>query len=94
MVIKLVVNAREKDGKLTGQKFIAFTTKKKDGTKVQLKFRKEIEGLPKKAGIYEMEIESTSMNLKLTDYGEVWWVSSNPISVKEYIPEDLAKDQF
>ena len=94
MIITLIVDAREKEGKISGSKYLAFKTNKRDGSRVPLKFRREVEGLPKKAGRYEMELESTSMNQRMTDYGEEWWCSANPISCKEYVPEDLAKDQF
>ena len=96
MTLKLTVIANERDGKISGQKYLAFKTTKKDGTKVPLKFRREVEGLPKKPGRYEMEIESSKMNMKAVDYGcgEEWWVSVTPISVKEFVPEDTAKDQF
>lgn len=94
MLLKLVVTAKEREGKLTGQKYLAFSTVKRDGSKVALKFRRDVEGLPKKAGKYEMEIESTTMNMSDRDGYEVWWVSDSPASIKDYIPEDIAKDQF
>lgn len=96
MKLTLTVTANEREGKISGQKYLAFKTAKKDGTKVPLKFRREVEGLPKKPGRYTMEIESSTMNMKAVDYGcgEEWWVSENPISIKEYVPEDTAKDQF
>ena len=94
MLKEIIITAREKQGKISGQKYLAFTAVKKDGQRVAIKFRKEVEGLPKKAGRYVFEIESTSMNSRMTDYGEEWWVSANPVSVKDYIPEDTAKDQF
>ena len=94
MIIKVIVTASEREGKISGQKYLAFTAIKRDGTKVNLKFRREVEGLPKKAGRYEMELESTAMNLSMQGKYETWWCAENPISVKPYIPEDLAKDQF
>ena len=94
MVLQLKVYAQEKLGKVSGQKYIAFKTTKKDGTRVPLKFRKELNNIPKRAGIYIMEIESECMNSRMTDYGEEWWVSQDPISVNNFVPEDTAKDQF
>ena len=94
MVLKLDVIGVEKLGKQSGQKYIAFRTTKKDGTRVPLKFRKELNNIPKRPGKYVMEIESSTMNSRMTDYGEEWWVSADPISVAEFIPEDTAKDEF
>ena len=94
MVKTIIITAREKQGKVSGQKYFAYTALKRDGTRVAIKFRKEVEGLPKKAGKYIFELESSCMNSRMTDYGEEWWVSENPISVEPYIPEDTAKDQF
>ena len=96
MKLTLNVIANEREGKISGQKYLAFKTQKKDGTKVPLKFRRDIEGLPKKPGRDVMDIESSKMNMKAVDYGcgEEWWVSEKPISINEFIPEDTAKDQF
>lgn len=94
MIKTIVVTGRELTGKISGQKYIAFFAVKRDGSRVALKFRKEVEGLPRKAGKYEMDIETASMNSSTRDGYEVWWVSQAPVDIREFVPEDTAKDQF
>ena len=53
--------------------FVSFTTVDKKGRKCRLKFTKECENVPKKAGKYKMIIDKNNMNIdKNSIYYTVW----------------------
>lgn len=94
MIKHIQIRGREKENKQKKTSFIVWSAKKTDGTWVKLKFRKEVDNLPKKEGSYIMTAESETMNKTHDDWGEVYWVASNPEAFEPVKNEDTAKDEF
>lgn len=95
-ILTIQIRGTEKESKQTKQKFIAWKCKKKDGTWARLKFTKNVDEIPKKEGVYNMELDSKEMNKANDDFGEVWWVDAQDTNPKftTFVRPDEAKDEF
>lgn len=94
MIKQIRVRAKEKENKQKKTSFLVWSAKKTDGTWVKLKFRKEVDNLPKKEGSYIMTVNTEYMNKSHDDWGEVYWVAENPELFEPVKSEDTAKDEF
>ena len=71
--ILLEVKARQVTNKEDGTKFMAFETYTKNNTRITLKFRREVEDLPKTEGTYYIEVLAIDANISnKKKYPELW----------------------
>lgn len=94
MLKQIIVRSREKENTAKKTKFLVWKAKKLDGTWVKLKFRQEVDNLPKNEGTYIMTVNTEYMNKSHDDWGEVYWVAQNPEAFEPIKNEDTAQYEF
>ena len=81
----IIIRAKERTKK-TGEKFMTYNARKKDGTWMRAKIRKDATQTPKTEGMFEIDCDEKNMSVSVDDYGEVLWMGGE-ITVRPYARE-------
>lgn len=57
-----------------GRTFPTYKVRKKDGTWIRMKIRKDTTEYPKTEGWYTMSVDENNVSISDSDYGDVLWV--------------------